>query len=1148
IALTNWPPIDYQNNLGEHTGISADILELAASRVGLKTEPQFGAWDDMLAKLEKGQIDLAPEIYYTEDRAKMLAYSRPFLPLYNAIFVNAKTPGIASPTNLNGKVVAVEKGYALEGVLKSEYPHISPLVVSSTLEALKMVSVGQVDAYIGSQYVASHIIDENLLHNVKAVAHFGDTPQYLHMAVPKDRAILRDILDKALGSITDNEKRTIIGRYIPVSVSSLTSIPTANKIDITDEEMAWLKDHPVIRVANDSEWPPFDFFENGTTKGYSMDYMRLLAEIIGIRLEFVQDASWDKLIERFENRDLDLITAYEDSPDHRKYAHFTEPFLETFESIIIRKDTPFLKDYRDLYGKKIAVIRGYDFEEEIRNHHPQIDMVLVDSPLDGLRKVQYGEAEALLENSAVAAYLIEKHAFTNLMLAGNPSLPGLELGDKIAIAIRKDWPELHALFSKAMKVLTESQKLTLQRRWLGAATKSPQLLIELSDSERAFLKANPVIRVSNETNWPPLDFAVEGRPQGYMIDLLNLLAERIGIRLEYVTSDSWSELQKMFRQGELDMLQSINKTPEREAWGLFSVPLYQYKNFFIIKKSATDINSIADLSGKRVAVPKGWSYEEYLTTNHPEIEILTTTDSLAAFQAVINGEADATIESSPVTNYLFSKNFIADLKLSGWFKAFDSNTSRKLHLMTHRHQPELLSLFNKAMASMTPGEIEALQSQWMGDDKDEANAIELTDQEREWISNHPVVNYSEVNWQPMSIIEEGRMTGLMGDYLDIIAEQTGLKFNFVPAESWPDGLKLFQEEQIDIIPGIGSAEKEAAIGLASRPYANFPLVIVGRDDASFVNGPDDLEGMTLAIPKGLSSHNFIKENYPSLEVRDTENIKQALSLVSSGEADAFIGHKVVAIYNIESLYLRNLKIIGLADFMFEHSVLVQKRDPILVAIINKVVDNISTKRKKQIYDEWVNFEIEQSVDYTRFYQIAAVVVLLVLVIIYWNRQLQRAVAQKTAELREVLESLEIRVEERTQELVESEGRIRGVMENVADGIVTITPDGYIESVNREAEAIFGYQAAEMIGQKVNMLIPPAIAADHDQYLLRYMQTREPQIIGKGHRELTGRHRDGHEFPMELSVGEVKTGDLHLFVGATRDISSRKEAERQIAES
>jgi two-component system sensor histidine kinase EvgS len=89
----------------------------------------------------------------------------------------------------------------------------------------------------------------------------GDTPRFLHMAVPKDRKILRDIMDKALGSISEKEKRTVINRYVPRSLSPAEGKPAATTIDLTAAERKWLEDHPVLRVAPDPDDPPLEFFD-----------------------------------------------------------------------------------------------------------------------------------------------------------------------------------------------------------------------------------------------------------------------------------------------------------------------------------------------------------------------------------------------------------------------------------------------------------------------------------------------------------------------------------------------------------------------------------------------------------------------------------------------------------------------------------------------------------------------------------------------------------------------------------------------------------------------------------------------------------------------------------------------------------------------
>ncbi|MDR3635124.1 MAG: PAS domain S-box protein [Isosphaeraceae bacterium] len=127
---------------------------------------------------------------------------------------------------------------------------------------------------------------------------------------------------------------------------------------------------------------------------------------------------------------------------------------------------------------------------------------------------------------------------------------------------------------------------------------------------------------------------------------------------------------------------------------------------------------------------------------------------------------------------------------------------------------------------------------------------------------------------------------------------------------------------------------------------------------------------------------------------------------------------------------------------------------------------------------------------------------------------------------------------------DGEARLAAILNTAADAIVTIDARGTIQSVNATAERMFGYTAAEMIGQNVKMLMPVPYRDEYDRALARYLQTGEKQIIGIG-REAEGRRKDGTNFPVDLAVSEV--GHLKLFTGLIRDISRRKELERDVVE-
>jgi len=127
---------------------------------------------------------------------------------------------------------------------------------------------------------------------------------------------------------------------------------------------------------------------------------------------------------------------------------------------------------------------------------------------------------------------------------------------------------------------------------------------------------------------------------------------------------------------------------------------------------------------------------------------------------------------------------------------------------------------------------------------------------------------------------------------------------------------------------------------------------------------------------------------------------------------------------------------------------------------------------------------------------------------------------------------------------QDEAYTRAVLENVLDAIITVDESGVIERFNAAAERTFGYQADEVIGRKVNMLMPEPHSSRHDEYIGNFLRTGEAKIIGVG-RELEGRRKSGTVFPIELGVTELRDGERRRFIGIVRDISQRKAAEQAL---
>ncbi len=130
---------------------------------------------------------------------------------------------------------------------------------------------------------------------------------------------------------------------------------------------------------------------------------------------------------------------------------------------------------------------------------------------------------------------------------------------------------------------------------------------------------------------------------------------------------------------------------------------------------------------------------------------------------------------------------------------------------------------------------------------------------------------------------------------------------------------------------------------------------------------------------------------------------------------------------------------------------------------------------------------------------------------------------------------------------ERQALLTALLDTAIDAVVVIDDQAVVLLVNPGATKMFGYQADEIIGNNVSMLMPSPYREEHNGYLSRYLTTGEKRIIGTG-REVPGLRKNGTQFPMHLSVSEMNVGGRRLFAGIIRDISELKEAERKLAEA
>jgi len=219
VRINDFPP--HMMTLPEPRGISVDYLRLIGKRFGINFNfivNQSVQWKEAVEDLESNRAwyDLLPTMKRTSEREKKIAFTQEYLVAPWVIVNRTDSPYVSKMEDLNGKSVAVERGYVVEGLIRNSFPRVNIIIVKNTLEALNAVASGITDAYVGNLTVATYFIQNGGLHNLKIAAPtpFGNHDQ--EMAVRNDWPELVSIINKSLMAMPDGDKSAITSHWFTV--------------------------------------------------------------------------------------------------------------------------------------------------------------------------------------------------------------------------------------------------------------------------------------------------------------------------------------------------------------------------------------------------------------------------------------------------------------------------------------------------------------------------------------------------------------------------------------------------------------------------------------------------------------------------------------------------------------------------------------------------------------------------------------------------------------------------------------------------------------------------------------------------------------------------------------------------------------------
>jgi PAS domain S-box-containing protein len=270
--------------------------------------------------------------------------------------------------------------------------------------------------------------------------------------------------------------------------------------------------------------------------------------------------------------------------------------------------------------------------------------------------------------------------------------------------------------------------------------------------------------------------------------------------------------------------------------------------------------------------------------------------------------------------------------------------------------------------------------------------VELTPEERAFLEElGPIQMAVDPDWMPYEYVtEDGDFIGIAPDLLDLIARRLDIQFEVIPTRDWEETLEIGRAGKSHIIPFLNQTAERDEWLLFTDPYFINPNVFVTREGHDFISDPRALQNKTIVLPSGTSIEQWVRRDFPNLEVITVETEAETFRYVEERRADMTLRSLTMAAYVIKQEGWFNLKIAGEVPEYANHlRIGVNKELPMLRDILNQGIATITPAEVQEAVNRYVSIQIVQRQNRRLALRISGIAFLVLALSLFWNHRLQK---------------------------------------------------------------------------------------------------------------------------------------------------------------
>ncbi|QKF67939.1 BvgS-like domain-containing signal transduction protein (PAS domain) [Arcobacter venerupis] len=696
IAITNyWTQFE---------NINTDVIKLLnkygnLNIVLIKYETWKDAYNDSINGINSyGILNLS---WSQEREDKYFYYTKAYNFTPSQLIVKKTNTDILSLNDLENKTVYTREKSIARKILEEEVPSSNIVDISDEISMFNNLSQSQ-----KSEAIFDFVSDTDLINSfdLKIVKNIYNKYSEVSIGISKKHPELQNIINKIYEIIPKDELLELQNRiYLKEKKKTF--------ISLNSQEKEWLDEHLIIKVGNEPDYAPWDFNRNNEPLGYSIDYIKLLASKLGVKIEFVQD-SWGNLNKKLENKQVDLLhTMYKNNS--KKGVLYTDKYKTVINAIYVHEDNTNIQSSKDLEDKTISIPKGDSILISIKDNFPNAKIIEPDGYVESLKNVALKRSDATILDMAVANYLKNEFTIPDLKIIDQIKFSSKNLVHSYRIGVRDDYPILVSLLNKAINSLTEEELQKLDEKWLlEPIQKKDQNSLNLSKEEQTWLNKKETIKFSVDPNWFPIEGINKetGKYQGMISDIIEKIKELSGMQFELIPTNTWSESIDLIKSKKIDMLSAVSVTPEKEKFLNFSHTSIELNDGVIMRSDAPFISSLEDLKGLKVGIPDGNGLEKTIKDKYPELSLIPIKGVKNSLEQLNSKKIDAYIGNLEVSSFLIFQESFFNLKI-----ALSLNEKRAVKIAINKEYPkEAIQIINKALEKISPEELQTIKKRWIG--------------------------------------------------------------------------------------------------------------------------------------------------------------------------------------------------------------------------------------------------------------------------------------------------------------------------------------------------------------------------------------------------------------------------------------------------